>query len=67
MADITYTCDCCCNDFTSGRIRHGEKLCKDCIEIRRNLKPFIEKRGLTVGQVLARAGWLLLPDAEKKQ
>ena len=63
MADIGYKCDCCGNNFTSGRTRHGEKLCKDCREIRSHLKPYAER--LSVGQVLARAGKLLLPDAEK--
>ncbi len=65
MAEITYTCECCGKEFIGRRTRSGEKLCQDCIEIRRCLRPFIEKRGLSVGQVLARAGKLLLPCAEE--
>lgn len=62
-----YKCDCCGGPVRSKINRSGEKLCKNCIEIRRCLRPFIEKQGLTVGQVLARAGKLLLPAAEQKK
>lgn len=64
--EITYKCDCCGSEFHSGRARHVERLCQDCIEIRRCLRPFIEKRGLTVGQVLTRAGKLLLSEAKEE-
>jgi len=58
-----YKCDCCENEFHSGRPRYGERLCSDCSEIRRKLLPYAKK--LDVGRVLARAGKLLLPYAEK--
>jgi hypothetical protein len=60
-----YKCECCGKEFPSGRPRHGERLCSDCIEIRRYLRPYAKRLG--VGQVLARAGKLLLPYAEKKE
>jgi len=65
MAKVNYTCECCGQEFISHRVRNGEKLCADCIEIRRHLRPYVKKLG--VGQVLARAGKLLLLYAEQKQ
>ena len=62
-----YQCGCCGEEFSSGKTRHGEMLCRNCIEIRRCLRPFIKERGLTVGQVLTRAGKLLLPEAQQRQ
>ena len=64
---IEYRCDCCEGLFISQKKRRGDKLCVDCIEIRRCLRPFVDKRGLTVGQVLARAGKLLLSEAEQQK
>jgi hypothetical protein len=55
---VQYSCDCCGRAFESGRARQGEKLCVDCIEIRRALKGFV-KRGLSEAEVLKR-GQLLL-------
>ncbi len=65
MAKVNYTCECCGNEFLSGKPESSEHLCSDCIEIRRHLRHYAERLG--VGRVLARAGWLLLPYAEKKQ
>ena len=59
-----YYCECCGEQFLSGKPEASEHLCSDCIEIRRYLRPYVEKLG--VGQVLARAGKLLLPLAERK-
>ncbi len=65
MAKVNYTCECCEILFLSGKPPSREHLCSDCIEIRRHLRPYAERLG--VGQVLARAGKLLLPYAEQKQ
>lgn len=54
----TYKCDCCGKDFVSNRARQGEKLCVDCVELRRALKGFV-KRGLTATTVINRAKKLL--------
>lgn len=56
---IEYKCDCCGKTFTSKVERKGDKLCLDCIELRRALKGFLN-RGLTKEQVLSRATKLLL-------
>jgi len=64
MAKKYYRCECCGSEFPSGKPESSEHLCSDCIEIRRHLRPYVER--LSVGQVLARAGKLLLPYAEKK-
>lgn len=56
--ELTYSCDCCGGPFKSGRIRNGEKLCVNCIEIRRSLNGFV-KRGMTASEVLSRAKQLL--------
>jgi len=55
---VTYTCGCCGEDFVSHRVRNGEKLCKECIELRRALKGFL-KQGLTSEALLAKAEKLL--------
>jgi methionyl-tRNA synthetase len=52
--EIGYRCEVCGRQFSSGRERKGEKLCVDCIELRRALKGFL-KRGLTEAQILERA------------
>lgn len=52
--EIGYTCECCGATFNSGRERKGEKLCVNCIELRRALKGFV-KRGLTEAEILKRA------------
>lgn len=56
--EITYECECCGKSFISGRARQGEKLCVDCIEIRRALKGFL-KRGLNEAEILKRGRKLL--------
>ena len=66
MAKINYTCECCGEEFTQRKLSSGEHLCVNCIEIRRHLRRFVKERGLTVGQVLTRAGKLLLSDAQKE-
>ena len=63
---ISYICECCKRPFLSGKAPSGEHLCQDCIEIRRYLRPFVKKRGLTVGQALTRAGKLLLSEAKEE-
>jgi len=55
---VSYNCDCCGKEFQSNRERKGEKLCVDCIELRRALKGFL-KRGLSEPEVLKRAKKLL--------
>ena len=55
---VNYNCDCCGREFVSHRARAGEKLCVDCIELRRDLKGFL-KRGLSTNEVLKRARKLL--------
>jgi len=55
---VAYTCGCCGNDFESHRVRNGEKLCKDCIELRRALKSFL-KSGLSSEELIAKAEKLL--------
>lgn len=65
MVKKYYQCECCGSQFLSGKPEPREHLCADCIEIRRHLRPYVKKLG--VGRVLARAGWLLLPYAEKEQ
>jgi len=64
MVKKYYSCECCGKQFLSGKPESGEHLCSDCVEIRRHLRPYAERLG--VGQVLARAGKLLLPYAEDK-
>jgi len=55
---VTYKCECCGNEFVSHRARTGEKLCSNCIELRRALKGFL-KRGLSEAEVLKRGKKLL--------
>lgn len=55
---IKYTCDCCKGEFESHRVRSGEKLCVNCIEIRRALKSFV-KRGLGEDEIIKRGKKLL--------
>ena len=61
---ITYKCDCCGADFESRRVRSGDKLCLDCIELRRALKGFIG-RGLSPEEVIKRSHDLLGVKASK--
>ena len=63
MVEKWYSCECCGEEFGSGRTRSGERLCKECIGLRRCLRPHVERIGM--GQVLGRAGKLLLGDAQK--
>ena len=56
---VKMQCDCCGREFESGRERKGEKLCVDCVELRRSLKGFL-KRGLTKVEVMKRSRKLLV-------
>ena len=56
---VAMKCDCCGKEFESGRERKGEKLCVDCVELRRSLKGFL-KRGLTAVEVMKRSRKLLV-------
>ena len=62
---ITYKCDECHVAFDSRKVREGDKLCKDCIEIRRALKGFI-KRGLTAETIVKRGAHMLGVKLEAK-
>jgi len=66
MKQVTYKCDCCKQEFVSGRERKGEKLCAECIGFRRFLKGLL-KRGVSEEQVLRRAKKLVAAKAESKQ
>lgn len=55
---VTYSCDCCGAKFISNRARQGEKLCVNCIELRRALKGFL-KRGLSAAEVMKRGKKLI--------
>ena len=55
---VSYKCGCCGEEFESHRARTGEKLCANCIELRRALKGFL-KRGLSSEEVLKRGKKLL--------
>ena len=61
---VKMQCDCCGREFNSGRERKGEKLCVDCVELRRSLKGFL-KRGLSATEVMKRAR-KMLPVAKKE-
>jgi len=56
---VGYECGCCGKEFESHRVRNGEKLCKECIELRRALKGFL-KAGLTSEELIAKAQKLLV-------
>lgn len=56
--ELTYKCECCGRDFISHRARQGEKLCAECIGLRRSLKGFV-KGGLTDAEVIKRGKTLL--------
>jgi formylmethanofuran dehydrogenase subunit E len=58
---VNYVCDSCGRTFESHRVRQGEKLCADCIGLRRALKG-IQNRGLTSTEVIARAAKLMKVD-----
>jgi len=62
---IEMKCECCGTQFISNRARSGEKLCKDCVELRRALKGFL-KRGLGAAEVLKRGRKMLGIKAESK-
>ena len=55
---VEYTCNCCGEKFDSHRVRSGEKLCFDCVGLRRALKSFT-KRGLSNVEVMKRGRKLL--------
>ena len=55
---LQYKCDCCEEQFESHRARSGEKLCVNCIGLRRALKGFL-KAGLSSEEVLKRGRKLL--------
>jgi len=57
---VDYKCDCCGKAFISHRNRAGEKLCQDCVELRRALKGFL-KRGLSEAEILKRGKAMLVP------
>ena len=59
----TYKCSCCGKEFGSYVNKAGERLCKDCVELRRALKGFL-KRGLQPAEVLKRGKKLLGVKAE---
>ena len=61
--EIACKCACCRKDFTSYANRAGERLCKDCVELRRALKGFL-KRGLTGAEVMKRGKKLLAVKAK---
>lgn len=61
---VMMKCDCCGRTFESGRERKGEKLCVDCVELRRALKGFL-KRGLSEAEVMKRSKVLLPVEAKK--
>lgn len=54
VVELEMKCECCGRKFVSHRARTGEKLCKDCVELRRALKGFV-KRGLSPAEVLKRS------------
>ena len=58
-------CGCCGVKFQSGVARGGERLCKDCVELRRSLKGFL-KRGLSGAEVVKRGKKLLKVGAKKE-
>ena len=62
---IDMKCDCCGKQFISNRARSGEKLCKDCVELRRALKGFL-KRGLEAAEIMKRGRKMLGVKAESK-
>lgn len=62
--ELTYKCDCCGIKFLSHRARQGEKLCQNCVELRRALKGFL-KRGLSEAEVLKRAKKMLVPGKQE--
>ena len=59
-------CGCCGVKFESGVARGGERLCKDCVELRRALKGFL-KRGLEPVEVMKRGRKLLGVKREAKK
>ena len=63
--ELQYKCDACGAQFTSHKTRTGEKLCANCIELRRALKGFL-KRGLSSEEVLKRGKKLLGVKRAKK-
>jgi len=63
VSKAEYQCECCGEVFLSGK-KFGRHLCRVCAEIRRYLRRIAGKERLTVGQVLTRAGKLLMDDAQ---
>jgi len=56
--EISYECECCGATFTSRRARQGERLCADCVGLRRALKGFL-KHGVEPSEVIRRSEVLL--------
>lgn len=54
----TYKCNCCGKEFQSKVNKAGDRLCQDCVELRRALKGFL-KRGLSEAEVMKRGRKLL--------
>jgi len=61
---VDYKCDCCGETFVSHRTRTGEKLCADCIGLRRALKGFL-RNGLDEATLLKRGRKLLEVNGKK--
>jgi len=56
--ELKMKCDCCGSPFVSKKVRAGDKLCLDCVELRRALKGFV-KRGLSKEVILKRAAKMI--------
>ena len=56
--ELKMKCDCCGSPFVSKKVRAGDKLCLDCVELRRALKGFM-KRGLSKEVILKRAAKMI--------
>jgi len=63
---VTYKCECCDVEFVSHRTRTGEKLCADCIGLRRALKGFL-RNGLDEATLLKRGRRLLVVNSKKHE
>ena len=61
---VDYKCECCGIEFVSHRTRTGEKLCADCIGLRRALKGFL-RNGLDEATLLKRGRKLLGVNGKK--
>ena len=61
---VDYKCECCGREFVSHRTRTGEKLCVDCIGLRRALKGFL-RNGLDEATLMKRGRKLLGVNGKK--